>query len=181
MEKKNAKTVENNGEKKKWTQKHAELWKFIKFSIAGCSSSAIELLVHILLLNVIFKSMSGELHSKAFEFLHMTDKKVILAYMISTTVGYTIAFIMNRKISFKADSNVALSIFLYIIMVIFTIFANGWIGDNINSLFISIKPSLDASTNTVSSLIQKVICMLIPTLWTYPCNRFIIHRKKKEQ
>ena len=30
----------------RWSKKHAELWKFIKFSIAGGSSSAVELIVH---------------------------------------------------------------------------------------------------------------------------------------
>jgi putative flippase GtrA len=99
--------------------------------------------------------------------------------MISTAIGYAIAFIMNRKISFRADANVALSVFLYVLMVIFTIFANGWIGDNINTLFMHLNPALDAASNTTSALLQKIICMIIPTAWTYPCNRFIIHRKRK--
>jgi hypothetical protein len=30
-------------------------------------------------------------------------------------------------------------------------------------------------------MVIKLIGMAIPTLWTYPCNRFIIHRKKKPQ
>ena len=30
----------------RWSKKHAELWKFIKYSIAGGSSSAVELIVH---------------------------------------------------------------------------------------------------------------------------------------
>ena len=33
----------------RWTEKHAEIWKFIKFSIAGGGSSAVELVVHMVL------------------------------------------------------------------------------------------------------------------------------------
>ena len=37
------KTDKKNNPFVKWTEKHAEIWKFIKFSIAGGGSSAIEL------------------------------------------------------------------------------------------------------------------------------------------
>lgn len=37
---------------------------------------------------------------------------------------------LNRKITFKADANPAVSMALYAVMVLFTIFANGWIGDD---------------------------------------------------
>lgn len=58
----------------------------------------------------------------------ITSKGYLYTYMVSTTVGYTIAFILNRKITFKADANPAVSMVLYAVMVLFTIFANGWIG-----------------------------------------------------
>lgn len=92
-----------------------------------------ELLVHLFLLNVALAGVSGEVHNLVFSLLHMSDQGVILVYMISTAIGYAIAFVMNRKISFKADSNVVLSVTLYIIMVICTIFANELIGDHINT------------------------------------------------
>lgn len=43
----------------RWSKKHAELWKFIKFSIAGGSSSAVELIVHMVLLNTAFKVLTS--------------------------------------------------------------------------------------------------------------------------
>ena len=92
-----------------------------------------ELLVHLFLLNVALAGVSGEVHNRVFSLLHMSDQGVILVYMISTAIGYAIAFVMNRKISFKADSNVVLSVTLYIIMVLCTIFANELIGDHVNT------------------------------------------------
>lgn len=159
----------------KWTEKHAEIWKFIKFSIAGGGSSAVELVVHMLLLNFVFAALTKEpIVNDALNMIGVTSKGYLYTYLISTTVGYGIAFVLNRKITFKADANPTLSMILYVIMVVFTIFANGWIG----SAMTTFAQSHDLTGN-LWDLIIKLIGMAIPTLWTYPCNRFIIHRKKK--
>lgn len=160
---------------KKWTEKHAEIWKFIKFCIAGGGSSAIELVVHMVLLNTVFAAMTvEEISNPTLNMIGINSKGYLYTYLISTTVGYAIAFIINRKVTFKADANPALSMVLYFIMVVFTIFANGWIG----SVMTTFAVSRELEGN-IWDLIFKVIGMIIPTLWTYPCNRFIIHRKKK--
>ena len=162
---------------KKFTEKHGEIWKFIKFSIAGGGSSAVELIVHMLLLNLAFSSLVSEsIKSPTLNMIGITSKGYLFAYLISTTVGYTIAFILNRKITFKADVNPAFSMFLYIVMVVLTIFANGWIGSAMTTF-----AQAHNLTGNFADLIIKVIGMAIPTLWTYPCNRFIIHRRKKPQ
>ncbi len=161
---------------KRWTEKHAEIWKFIKFMIAGGSSSVIELIVHMALLNTVFEAMTAqEITNPTLNMIGINSQGYLYTYLISTTVGYAIAFILNRKVTFKADANPALSMALYFIMVVFTIFANGWIG----SLMQTFAANHDLTGN-LWDLIFKVIGMAIPTLWTYPCNRFIIHRKKKQ-
>lgn len=160
---------------KKFTQKHAEIWKFIKFSIAGGGSSAIELVVHMLLLNFVFNTLTEmPVTNSALNMIGITSKGYLYTYLISTTVGYGIAFILNRKITFKADANPTVSMILYVIMVVFTIFANGWIGSAMTTF-----AQAHSLTGNFWDLVIKLIGMAIPTLWTYPCNRFIIHRKKK--
>lgn len=159
----------------RWTEKHAEIWKFIKFSIAGGGSSVVELVVHMVLLNTAFAALTCEaITNSALNMIGITSKGYLYTYLISTTVGYTIAFILNRKITFKADSNPALSMFLYFVMVVFTIFANGWIGSAMTTF-----ATAHNLTGNFWDLVIKLIGMAVPTLWTYPCNRFIIHRKKK--
>ena len=162
---------------KKWAEKHAEIWKFIKFSIAGGGSSVIELIVHMVLLNTVFAAMTTqEITNPTLNMIGINSKGYLFTYLISTTVGYAIAFILNRKVTFKADANPALSMVLYFIMVVFTIFANGWIGSAMQTF------AADHNlTGNIWDLVFKVIGMAIPILWTYPCNRFIIHRKKKTQ
>lgn len=159
----------------RFTEKHAEVWKFIKFSIAGGGSSAVELVVHMLLLNFAFASLTAQaITNPTLNMIGITSKGYLYTYLISTTVGYAIAFILNRKITFKADANPTVSMILYAIMVVFTIFANGWIGSAMTTFAQS-----HSLTGNFWDLVIKLIGMAIPTLWTYPCNRFVIHRKKK--
>lgn len=158
-------------------EKHAETWKFIKFMVAGGASSVIELIVHMILLETVFKSLKAvPITNEILNMINIDSKGYLYTYLISTAVGYTIAFILNRKVTFKADSNPTLSIILYIIMVVGTIFANGWIGSALSSF--AVQNGFDTF---FGELVIKIVCMAIPTLWTYPLNRFVIHRKKKEK
>lgn len=167
-------------QKQKFTEKHAEVWKFIKFMFAGGISSVVELLVNTVCVTWIFASMTsapeGGAMAYIFNLLKLDNMGVFFSYMISTTVGYTIAFIINRKTTFKADSNVALSATLYFLMVVFTIFANAFIGVYLTKFFGSFW-----GQSVVRDMVIKVIGMAIPTLWTYPLNRFVIHRHKKPE
>ena len=159
----------------RFTEKHAEIWKFLKFCIFGGSASAVELIVHMVLLNTVFKELTKvAINNETLNMIGVTTKGYLYAYLISTTIGYAIAFILNRKITVKADANPTLSTILYVIMVVFTIFANSWIGSAITTLATSHN-----ITGPLADLIIKAVVMAIPTLWTYPLNRFVIHRHKK--
>ena len=148
-----------------WTDRHAELWKFMKFLLAGGGSNMVELAVHMLLLNTVFAALTVEPVTAHFlNLIGITSKGYL----------YTIAFILNRKITFNADANPAVSMMLYAVMVLFTIFANGWIGSAMTTW-----ARENDLTGNLCDMAIKVIGMLIPMLWTYPCNRFLIHRKKK--
>ena len=167
-------------EKVKFTEKYAELWKFIKFSIVGFSSTLVELGVFYLLQYVVFKNtLTAPMPDNAFfrfvSFTGLADGMgYFYAYVISTTIGYIIAFILNRKTTFKADSNVVLSTVLYIIMVIFTIGMTAWLGTQFQ-MFMASK-----GLKALGDAIGKPIVAALATVWTYPLNRFVIHRHKKE-
>ncbi|MCC8016402.1 MAG: GtrA family protein [Clostridiales bacterium] len=159
----------------KWIEKHSEIWKFIKFAIAGGGSSAIELVVHMILLNFVFAGLTGQpIVNSALNMIGITSRGYLYTYLISTTIGYAIAFVINRKVTFKADANPTVSMILYVVMVVITIFANGWIGSAMTTF-----AQAHNLTGNFWDLVIKIIGMAVPTLWTYPCNRFIIHRKKK--
>ena len=159
-----------------FTEKHAELWKFIKFSLVGASSTLVEMGVFYLLQYVVFKSnLHDPLPENAvLNLLKLTQGKGYLyAYIISTTIGYAIAFVLNRKTTFKADSNVALSTTLYVLMVVFTIFATAYLGTQFQLIM------ANHGYQALGDAIGKPLAAGIATIWTYPLNRFVIHRHKK--
>ena len=159
-----------------FTEKHAELWKFIKFSLVGASSTLVEMGVFYLLQYVVFKSILHDPlpENAVLNLLKLTQGKGYLyAYIISTTIGYAIAFVLNRKTTFKADSNVALSTTLYVLMVVFTIFATAYLGTQFQLIM------ANHGYQALGDAIGKPLAAGIATVCTYPLNRFVIHRHKK--
>lgn len=161
-----------------FTKKHAEIWKFIKFTFTGASTSVLEMAVFMFLQYVVFKSLNEvPVHDNAvMNFLGIEYMGYFYSYLISAIIGYAAAYIMNRKLTFKADANPMLSTILYAIMVVFTITFNTWFG-----AFLGTWQTEKGLNNALMDMVIKLIVMTIPTLWTYPLNRFVIHRKKKTE
>ena len=162
----------------KFTQKHSELWKFIKFTFTGASTSVLELAVFAFLQYVVFKSLNQVpvTDSPILDFLGIEYKGYMYSYFISAVIGYAAAYIMNRKLTFKADANPVLSTVLYAIMVVCTIAFNTWFGAYLGTVIQN-----KGYDSVFIVLLTKLVVMTVPTLWTYPLNRFVIQRKKKKR
>lgn len=156
--------------------KHEEIWKFIKFSFTGASTSVLELGIFMFLQYIVFKSLNEVrvTDNAVLAFLGIEYKGYLYSYAISAIIGYAAAYVMNRKLTFKADANPVLSTVIYSIMVIFTIAFNTWFG-----AFLGTIVKNNGWDNVIVEMITKVIVMTVPTLWTYPMNRFVIHKKRK--
>lgn len=161
-----------------FTEKHAEIWKFIKFTFTGASTSVLELAVFAFLQYVVFKSLNATpvTDSPVLDFLGIEYKGYLYSYAISAIIGYAAAYIMNRKLTFKADANPVLSTILYVIMVVCTIAFNTWFG-----AFLGTIVKNHNWDSFIVEMLTKLVVMTVPTIWTYPLNRFVIHRKKKPQ
>lgn len=159
-----------------FTQKHSEIWKFIKFTFTGASTSVLELAVFAFLQYVVFKALNQVpvTGSPILDFLGIEYKGYMYSYFISAVIGYAAAYIMNRKLTFKADANPVLSTVLYAIMVVCTIAFNTWFGAYLGTVIQN-----KGYDSVFIVLLTKLVVMTVPTLWTYPLNRFVIHRKKK--
>jgi len=159
-----------------FVQKHGEIWKFIKWAIfTGIGASGVELLVYMLLLKFVFASLNEvPITNAALNYIGVKYAGYMYAYLISSTIGYTIAFILNRKITFKADSNPAVSAAFAVILIVFNIFTSAWIGSVLSNI------SVAHHWGSIGDAIIKIVTMTIPSIWIYPANRFIIHRVKKK-
>ena len=162
---------------KAFVEKHSEIWKFIKFTFTGASTSILEMAVYAALQYGVFRSLQGVPveNSPVLEFLGIEYKGYLYSYLISAIIGYAAAFLMNRKLTFKADANPLVSSILYAILVICTITFNTWFG-----AFLGTIVTNNGWSNFWVDMLLKLVVMTLPTVWTYPLSRFVIHRKKKD-
>ena len=162
---------------KAFVEKHSEIWKFIKFTFTGASTSILEMAVYAVLQYGVFRSLQGVPveNSPVLEFLGIEYKGYLYSYLISAIIGYAAAFLMNRKLTFKADANPLVSSILYAIMVICTITFNTWFG-----AFLGTIVTNNGWSNFWVDMLLKLVVMTLPTVWTYTLSRFVIHRKKKD-
>ena len=125
---------------------------------------------------VVFKSMNTTpvTDNAVLHFLGIQYKGYMYSYAISAVIGYAAAYVMNRKLTFQADANPVLSTILYTIMVVCTIAFNTWFGAYLGTIVTN-----HHWDSVFITLLTKLLVMTVPTLWTYPLNRFVIHRKKK--
>ncbi len=161
---------------KKFIKNHCEIWKFIKFSFTGISTSVLELGIFMILQHIVFKSLNQVpiTDNPLLSFLGINYKGYLYSYLISAIIGYAAAYVMNRKLTFKADANPFLSTVLYTIMVVATILFNTWFGS-----FLGTYAKANGFDGVFADMVMKIVVMTIPTIWTYPLNRFVIHRQKK--
>ena len=176
------------GKSNSFIEKHGELWKFIKFSFAGVSSFVVQYIVDIFFHFIVFKSLAGQtVDNGVFRFLGIDSQMdAAYAYFIAAAVGYTVSFIMNRKVTFDADSGLTSSVIMYIIMVVATVFIAAWmkgffVDFAVNNISWAVNE--DGTITGLADWIVFVLVTTIPFLWTYPLQRFVIHRKsnKKEE
>lgn len=152
-----------------------ELWKFIKFNISVIVTSVLDVVTYLVLIYTVFKSQcSVQLPDSALlSLLGIKYRGYLYAYIISTSVGYIAAYIINRKITFESNVNPLYSSVLYFILALANILVSSWIGGIFGSVMVS------RGINTpLMQIASKFIIINIPTLWTYPLERYVIQIRK---
>lgn len=155
---------------------HPEFWKFIKFNITMIVTSLLDVLSYLVFLYLVFKGYNDvPLEGNAIlSLLGIRYKGYLYSYILSTSLGYIAAYLINRKITFKSDINVAYSSILYFILAVFNIFVSSYIGSVFGSYVFE-----KGITNPIIEIASKLIIINIPTLWTYPLERYVIQINKK--
>ena len=154
-----------------------EIWKIVKWMMMSGLASIVELGAHYLMQFAIFANIyndpiEGSLATVLNFFRLEQGLGAFYTFLISITIGYVIAYILNRKVTFKSATNLLWSTIGYALMVVFTILAGAWIGTWLTNLLY---------THGLSQwdFLVKLVQMAIPGLWTYPLMRFVIIRPAK--
>lgn len=160
----------------KSTKNETELYKFIKFNICVVVTSLLDVSCYVLMLYTVFKGINQEPlpNSALLSLLGIKYKGYLYAYLISTTIGYVAAYLINRKITFKSDINPVYSGMLYFILAMINILISSYIGGVFNSII-----KAKNLTSPIIDIISKLIIINIPTIWTYPIERYVIQIQNK--
>lgn len=156
---------------------HPEIWKFVKFNITVVVTSILDVVSYLFLLYVVFKKYNDIAlpNNALLSLLGIKYQGYLFSYIISTSIGYIAAYLINRKITFRSNINPAYSSFLYFLLAVFNILVSSYIGSVFGSFV------LERNINTpIVEIVSKFIIINIPTIWTYPIERYIIQIKKKE-
>ena len=155
-----------------------ELWKFIKFNISVVITSALDIFTYLFLIYRVFDGIiSVPLPDNAvLSLLGIKYRGYLFAYLISTCVGYIAAYLINRKITFHSNINPVYSSVMYLILALFNILISSYIGGVFGSFL-----EINNMSNPITEAASKFIIINIPTLWTYPLERYVIQINKKEK
>ena len=89
------------------SKKKSELFKFFKFNICVIVTSLLDVVSYMIMLYTVFNKLNQEPlpDSALLSLLGIKYKGYLYAYLISTTIGYVSAYLINRKITFKSNVN----------------------------------------------------------------------------
>lgn len=154
------------------------MWKFLKFNICVVVTSVLDIISYMFLLYVVFKGQCNTPlpESALLSLLGIRYKGYLYSYLISTSIGYIAAYLINRKVTFKSNINPLYSSVLYAALAIFNILVSSYLG----GVFGTYITSHGMSSPTIE-MVSKFVIINIPTIWTYPLERYIIQINKKER
>ena len=158
--------------------KKSELWKFLKFNICVVVTSVLDIVSYMFMLYVVFKGQcNAPLPESAFlSLLGIRYKGYLYSYLISTSIGYIAAYLINRKVTFKSNINPLYSSVLYAALAIFNILVSSYLGGVFGTYITS-----HGMSSPIIEMVSKFVIINIPTIWTYPLERYIIQINKKER
>ena len=183
---------------KVWTQKHADLWQIIKFTLVSMIAGGSEMILY----NVFLWLLKGPLMDipvNWFIFQYPAGAEgivnaagvigrggacVLVSYLVSTIVGNFVSFVVNRKTTFKSVANVKFSIIATLIMIVFIIFYSTVLGGLANSWVGTWAIFANADGNFLLTFLKQNIGKFMTTMVTFVfvflMNKFVILREEKK-
>ena len=177
--------AEKTGAFKRWTQRHAQIWQFIKFflfsSCSGIAQSATYILLGSFLLIPLAAKSIGAIHWWIFHY----DSGMLydlVAYFASATVGNMISFVLNRKKTFKSAKNVTYSITATLIMIVFIICVCTYFGPKLNVALGDLFPALNGSEALIGvrNFIGQCLMSMLSFVFVFLMDKFVILPESKK-
>ena len=161
----------------RFTENHKELWKFVKFILTCGGTSILYFVVYYLCEYVFFKHLNATpvTDNPVLSFLGIQFVGTACSYFIASFCSFAASYVINRKVTFKSNSNILFSTVLYTIMTVLTVAFTTWFGAFMKTVLY--EHNLDGG---ILEVLMPCVVMCIPFLWTYPLQRFVIYKNRNE-
>lgn len=151
-------------------------WQFAKYTIFSLISGLTEIGIFVLL-NYFLPQNGIDKPISWFVFVYPAAAGglgALIAFVVSSTIGQALKFIINFKKTFKSTNNIYISAIGFAVMAIITVVGlNLYVGGILNTALCKIIPNAD-----VAGAIAKVVSQVTGFLMTFPINKFILMRSK---
>ncbi|MDO4571754.1 MAG: GtrA family protein [Clostridia bacterium] len=168
----NTRARNRDGAFARFQSEHAALWQFIKFALLGLVATAVELAVFALCDFLLFRG----LRARPFSWW-LIDYSVengglgaFWAFVISYAAGQITNFVIQRKYTFHARNNPALSALMYLLVILALYVFTLWLPTLLHA------PLAAALGDTLGELAVKAVNMFATMLILFPVNKFVIMR-----
>ncbi len=167
---------------KTYLDKHKTARQIIYFSIVG-QISLFTMLISRLILDLLLKNLTNQVNIQPFPPQALGS---FLAFLVSNIACKTVAYILNRKKTFKADSNAIFGAVVYTVMVVllivvetivgtpiqnwyYKLFGGQWTGEALNTASV-LKPAL----YQVCGSLAIITCGIIDSVIVFFMEKFVI-------
>ena len=156
----------------RWKESHAGLWQFLLFMLMSGITTLVDLGTFSLFNFWLLRPYSTTpfLWGPFCYGIESGGLTAFGAFAISFAVSQTFNFFLQRKTTFKANNNVAVSAILYAIMVIGVYFVQLFLPTLLRA------PLVALIGVTLGDLAMKLINMTVSMLIQFPLNKYIIMR-----
>ena len=171
---------------KRWTEKNAQIWQFIKFFMFSICSGATEGITYMVMGSLLLIPLA----SVGFKWWIFNYTSIdtgffsdFIAYLVSASVGNLVSFVLNRKKTFKSANNVTFSITATLIMIAFIICYSAYFGPKLNTAIGALIPWFNTTASTIAlrDFIGKNIMCFITFMFVFLMDKFVILRESKEE
>jgi len=158
----------------RWKESHAGLWQFLLFMLMSGITTLVDLGTFALFNFWLLKPYSATpFFWGPFRYsVGSGGLTAFGAFAVSFAVSQTFNFFLQRKTTFKANNNAAISAVFYAIMVVGVYFMQLFLPTLLRA------PLAILIGTTLADLAMKLINMTVSMLIQFPLNKYVIMRKR---
>ena len=171
------KNLDNAAENK--GSKIVTAWQFVKFLVVSLLATAVQF---ILLNTLNLVPQIAELNNTEFSFWVFVYPVAIggLGYFIvsntANIIAQIVAFFVNKEKTFNSDTNVAVTLPVYIAFTIGLILFSAWLNPTLKNVFLGFDLGEAAAKN-----IATMICSSVQFFLYFPVDKLLMKPRKKTE